>query len=258
MIIFIYSVVIFIATMLGAFVGLGGGVVIKPVLDLINIHSLAEISFISSCAVFAMSVTSTAKHIKSKTEIKQKIVLLVAAGSITGGLLGNYIFNFALKNGNESAVKAVQSFLLFAFLLFVVLYQMFGKKTFKIENPVIILLSGLLLGTTAAFLGIGGGPINVAFLTLLFSFTIRDAAVYSVAIIFFSQAANLIKIFINNRFEPFDKKIIPFVIAAAIFGGLVGTVCNRKFNEKTIKTVFVFMVSAVALLSLYNGIGELL
>ena len=40
MIFIIYGAVIFIATLLGAFVGLGGGVVIKPVLDVINFHPL--------------------------------------------------------------------------------------------------------------------------------------------------------------------------------------------------------------------------
>ena len=55
------------------------------------------------------------------------------------------------------------------------------------KNPIAILLSGLLLGTAAAFLGIGVGPINVAFLTLMFSFTMRDAAVYSVAAVSYTH-----------------------------------------------------------------------
>ena len=35
----------------------------QAVLDVINAHSLTEISFFSSCAVFAMSITSTTRHI---------------------------------------------------------------------------------------------------------------------------------------------------------------------------------------------------
>ena len=70
----IYGVVVWVATLLGAFVGLGGGVVIKPVLDVIGAHPLEQISFLSSCAVFAMSVTSMAKHIRNKTPIKASIV----------------------------------------------------------------------------------------------------------------------------------------------------------------------------------------
>ena len=38
----IYAIVIFIATFLGACAGLGGGVIIKPVLDLSLIHILIQ------------------------------------------------------------------------------------------------------------------------------------------------------------------------------------------------------------------------
>ena len=62
MVLILYGFVVFLATLLGSFVGLGGGVIIKPVLDVINAHSLTEISFFSSCAVFAMSITSTTRH----------------------------------------------------------------------------------------------------------------------------------------------------------------------------------------------------
>lgn len=51
MVLILYGFVVFLATLLGSFVGLGGGVIIKPVLDVINAHSLTEISFFSSCAV---------------------------------------------------------------------------------------------------------------------------------------------------------------------------------------------------------------
>ncbi len=77
---FIYSVVIFLSTLLGAFVGLGGGVIIKPMLDALHMHTLSEISFFSSCAVFAMSVTSTAKYLKKGVSFEKRILLPLSAG----------------------------------------------------------------------------------------------------------------------------------------------------------------------------------
>lgn len=109
----LYGIVVCIATFLGAFVGLGGGVVIKPVLDVIGAHPLEQISFISSCAVFAMSITSMAKHIRNKTPIKPFIVLLVAAGSVAGGICGNTLFAQAMQvSGRPELVKGVQSAIL--------------------------------------------------------------------------------------------------------------------------------------------------
>ncbi len=83
----------------------------------------------------------------------------------------------------------------------VIIFVSGNFKTFNVKNPIAILLSGVLLDTAAAFLGIGGGPINVAFLTLMFSFTMRDAAVYSVAVIFFSpNAQTFISTYIKTGF----------------------------------------------------------
>ncbi|MEG1835527.1 MAG: sulfite exporter TauE/SafE family protein [Oscillospiraceae bacterium] len=255
MIFLIYGAIIFIATFLGAFVGLGGGVIIKPVLDVIGVHTLREIAFFSSCAVFAMSVTSTGRHIKNKTPINSKIVLLIAGGSILGGTFGNKLFNFALESAAmPNFVKGIQSILLSVFLICVILSVTMKLKTYSVKNPVAILFSGLILGTAASFLGIGGGPINVAFLTLMFSFTMKDAAVYSVAIIFFSQLSNLITTFVNTGFKGFDLKILLAIIPLAIIGGFLGSIFNRKCSEKTIKKTFIISVSAIVLLSGYNAV----
>lgn len=251
----IYGIVILIATTLGAFVGLGGGVIIKPVLDVIDFHSLSQVAFFSSCAVFSMSVTSTVKHIRNKTPINMKFVLLFALGSVIGGFAGNRIFNLSLsESSSPDVVKGVQSLLLFVLLVAVIVSVNVKLKKFNVKKPIFITLTGLLLGMTAAFLGIGGGPINVAVLTVLFSFTMRDAAVYSVAIIFFSQLSNLITTYVNVGFSDFDLKYLLMIIPAAILGGFIGAKLNRKCNEKTIRTVFTVAVSAVAALSLYNAV----
>lgn len=255
MVLILYGFVVFLATLLGSFVGLGGGVIIKPVLDVINAHSLTEISFFSSCAVFSMSITSTTRHIIKKTPIKPSIVLLVALGSVGGGLLGNYLFNYALSvSSTPNTVRGIQSAILAVFLVCVIIFVSGNFKTFNVKNPIAILLSGLLLGTAAAFLGIGGGPINVAFLTLMFSFTMRDAAVYSVAVIFFSQCANIISTYIKTGFSGFDMKVLLVIIPVAVIGGFIGSILNRKCNEKAIKVTFTIAVSSVAALSLYNAV----
>lgn len=252
----VYGVVVCAATLLGAFVGLGGGVVIKPMLDLIGAHPLEQISFISSCAVFAMSVTSMAKHIRHKTPVKPSIVLLVAAGSVAGGICGNALFSMAMEaSGRPELVRGIQSVILAVFLACVILSVTIRHRNFHIANPAAILFSGFLLGSAASFLGIGGGPINVAFLTLFFSFSMKDAAVYSVAVIFFSQCSNLITTGVKTGFAGYDRSILLIVIPCAVLGGFLGSVLNRKCEESSIQRVFVLTVSAVACLSLYNAVS---
>lgn len=255
----IYSLVIFIATLLGAFVGLGGGIIIKPVLDFIGFHPLVQIAFFSSSAVFAMSVTSTIKHLKNKTPINMSTVLLFAIGSILGGFAGNKLFNYALSvSDSPETVKGIQSVVLAIFLILVIISVNAKIKHLEITNSAAIVLVGLVLGLSAAFLGIGGGPINVAVLTVLFSFTMRDAAVYSVAIVLFSQLSNLVTIFVNTGFKGYDLKYLLVIIPFAILGGFFGAKLNRKCDEKTIRIVFSSSISLIVVLSAYNAVVSLI
>ena len=89
MLVAIYSAVILVATTLGAFVGLGGGVIIKPVLDFIGAEPRMQVDFLSSAAVFTMSVVSTLRYMKNKVEFKKDIIAFVSIGSIAGGWLGS-------------------------------------------------------------------------------------------------------------------------------------------------------------------------
>lgn len=257
MLTFIYSFIIFIACTVGAIVGIGGGVIIKPVLDLIGHHSVEVVGFISTCAVFAMSISSSVKHITSKTEFNKKIVLLVSFGSIFGGIIGNGIFDYAFEKFNTDIIKGIQAVIIALFIIFVIIYvNTKNVKSLKIKNPILIALTGLMLGLMSAFLGIGGGPINTAFLVLLFSFTIKESAVYSVAIIFFSQLSQLITIFINNQFQPY-KAYFPIILSAmavSVIGGIIGSKLNRKLSEKTITVIFSVVLSIVAVINIYNAV----
>lgn len=253
----IYSIIIFIACTVGAIVGIGGGVIIKPVLDMIGYHSVEVVGFISTCAVFAMSISSSVKHITAKTEFNKKIVLLVSFGSIFGGIIGNEIFDYAFETFNTDIIKGIQAVIIALFIIFVIIYvNTKNVKSLKIKNPILIALTGLLLGLMSAFLGIGGGPINTAFLILLFSFTVKESAVYSVAIIFFSQLSQLITIFINNQFEPY-KEYTPIILSAmavSVIGGIIGSKLNRRLSEKAITAIFSVVLSIVAVINIYNAV----
>lgn len=257
MITVIYSAIIFIACTVGAIVGIGGGVIIKPVLDFMGYHTVEVVGFISTCAVFAMSISSSAKHIAAKTKFDKKVVLLVSLGSIFGGIIGNEIFDYTLEKLNTDLVKGVQAVIIAAFIIFVIVYvNSKNIKSFKISNPALIALTGLMLGLMSAFLGIGGGPINTAFLVLLFSFTLKESAVYSVAIIFFSQLSQLVTIFINNQFKPY-KEYLPIIIAAmavSVIGGIIGSKLNKKLSNKVITVIFSVVLSVVAVINVYNAV----
>ena len=46
-----------ISSLIGAISGIGGGVIIKPVLDSLGVMSISTINFLSGCTVLAMAIT---------------------------------------------------------------------------------------------------------------------------------------------------------------------------------------------------------
>lgn len=93
MVIVLYSVIILIATIFGAIAGLGGGVIIKPLFDIIGVHDASTIGFYSSVAVFTRCVVSIFKQIKKGFQFDLKTMIFIAIGSLIGGLLGENILN---------------------------------------------------------------------------------------------------------------------------------------------------------------------
>lgn len=59
----LFFAVSFLASIAGAICGIGGGVIIKPVLDMFGLASVSTISFLSGCTVLAMSIYSVGKNI---------------------------------------------------------------------------------------------------------------------------------------------------------------------------------------------------
>mgnify|MGYP003291351861 FL=1 len=117
-----------------------------------------------------------------------------------------------------------------------------------------------MLGYIASFLGIGGGPINVAVLTLFFSMNVKESAVYSVAIIFFSQLSKLVTMFASSGIEVYSHqwKTLLFILPAAILGGIIGSGLNRKSDDKIIRKIFTAVMIVLVVLNIYNGINYLI
>lgn len=251
-------IVIFLACTVGATVGLGGGVIIKPILDSMSFCTVDVVNFISSCAVFAMSISSIVRHKIQKTKFDKKLALLVSLGAVIGGFLGNRIFDFALSKIGNDRIVTVQAILIMLFVGFAVFYiNKKNPKTFHVKNPVGVIMTGLTLGALNSFLGIGGGPINITALFLMFSLLVKDGAVYSICVVFFCQLSNLLTLFATNRFAPYKDYVFIVVLGliAAVVGGLCGSTLNKKLSEKTVRIVFTCVMACVFAMNVYNAVG---
>lgn len=259
MTLFLHSFIVLIATLLGAIAGLGGGVIIKPFFDTIGVFNASTIAFYSSIAVFTMSVVSVIKQMKSGFVFSKSIVFSISLGSIIGGYLGELILNIFVNILSNDVIKLVQTTLYIFMILMIIVYQFNLQriKQYKLKNKLLILLSGILLGMISVFLGIGGGPLNVMFMSLFFSFDMKESAVYSIATILCAQLSKLGMIIIKGQFFTFDLTILPYIMVCAVLGGYIGSVLNKKLSNHIIVKIYMLLLFGLVGLSVYNIIGLL-
>ena len=255
----IYFIVIFLACVLGAIVGLGGGVFIRPIFDAIGYHNVLNISFFSSMAILTMATVSTAKKLKDGLSIKVSMAVLISSGAVVGGLLGNLLLEHLVATMDiESSVQLVQIIVTVVVLAISIFATTKRDLRYEIRFKVALPFIGVGLGAVAAFLGIGGGPINVPILMIFFGLPIKTATAYSIIIIFFSHASRLVAMGFTVGYSYFDLRLLPFIIVAAAIGGFLGANLSKVFSESVVKKLFICALLAVIALNIFNGINIIL
>lgn len=259
MIEFLYTLVVLLATTIGAVAGLGGGVIIKPMLDAVGHDNAATVGVYSAVAVFTMCVTSISRQVRKGFRFNRRVLVSISAGSVLGGIVGEQILNAAIVRLDNHVVTAVQAGLLGLTLVGILAYNLAEHRVqhFHLRHPAAVFGVGFGLGAISVFLGIGGGPLNIALLTWLFGFTLKTATVYSLATIFFSQAAKLALVGASGGFGRHDLHLIPLLMVAAVAGGFAGTTLNQRCTERTIRRLYLALVCALIALSVYNLVTNL-
>ena len=142
MFIILFFLICFFASVIGAICGIGGGVIIKPVLDAFQMMDVSTISFLSGCTVLSMTTYSVIKSKMSKTNsINSKTALPLALGAAVGGILGKWIFSLLTNTFPISKVGAVQSICLMLITIGTLVYTIYKAKikTYHVTSPVFFL-----------------------------------------------------------------------------------------------------------------------
>ncbi|MFV0353393.1 MAG: sulfite exporter TauE/SafE family protein [Oscillospiraceae bacterium] len=254
----LFFAVSLIASIAGSICGIGGGVIIKPTLDLFAFTSVEVVSFLSGCTVLAMSGYSVITAVvKKEHRVNKTTSLPLALGGAVGGLLGKHLFTMVrLAFNNSNVVGGVQSVCLALITLGALMYTLkrAGIKTHRVKNFFACVIIGLVLGAMSGFLGIGGGPINLVVLYFFFSEDTKTAAQNSLYIILFSQLASLIASIATKTVPPFEWTSLVLMVLGGVLGGFIGRQINKKISARTVEKLFVFLMVVIIGFSIYNAI----
>ncbi|MBQ6820202.1 MAG: sulfite exporter TauE/SafE family protein [Clostridium sp.] len=253
----IYFIIALVSSLIGAISGIGGGIIIKPVMDSISVMSISTISFLSGCTVLTMTITSLIRNKKSEARVKINygITAYLAIGSALGGVIGNILFDF-IKNNifSEDIIIIIQSLILLIINIIIIIYMKNKSriKTLDINNKWICSLIGLTLGIISSFLGIGGGPLNIAVLYYFLSMNAKESTINSLFIIFFSQVTSLGTTLLSWDIPKFKLIFLVLMCCGGVIGALAGSKIAKNMNNSKTEKFFMGVLFMLIFINIFN------
>ena len=251
----ILLIICLLASSVGAIVGAGGGVIIKPVLDMLGILPVSTVSFCSGCTVLGMSVCSLIRNRNDGVKLQIKTSTALAIGAVLGGLVGKWLFEL-VKNGfgNERVLGAVQAIFLTLITIGVFLYVCNKDKlpSKNVKNIFAAVVIGIFLGIISSFLGIGGGTSNVAVLFFFFSMEAKEAAKNSLYIIIFSQISSIVTALMTGSVPDFEWIHLLCMVIGGIGGALTGAAISKRIDNKGVEKILKALLIVIILIDFYN------
>jgi uncharacterized membrane protein YfcA len=171
-----------LAGTLAGLLGIGGGVIIVPVLAMVFQHQgvaidvLMHVSIGTSLATIVVTSLSSIRAHQKRGAIDWSVFRRITPGIIVGGFLGSVL---------ADAIPGEELRVLFAIFMFLVATQMMIAGTpaphRKLPPWPGMLTAGVVIGAVASLMGVGGGAMSVPFMTWC-NVHIRQAVATSAAI----------------------------------------------------------------------------
>lgn len=246
----------FFSSVVGAICGIGGGVIIKPVLDAFGIMDVSAISFLSGCTVLSMTAYSVVRSkLSGSSTIDQATGFPLAVGAAIGGVAGKNLFQLIKSMSPDGdKVGAIQAACLLVVTVGTLLYTLNKERirTRSVRQKSVCIVIGLFLGVMSSFLGIGGGPINLVMLFYFFSMDTKMAAENSLYIILFSQITSLIVSIATGTVPAFRMAMLFLMVGGGICGGICGRGINKRIDGKMVDRLFIWLMILMIGINIYN------
>lgn len=244
--------VTFFASVIGAISGIGGGIIIKPVLELTGLIPIKTLHFLSGITVLCMSFSVLLMRGKQKVHLPVSTFLVI--GSILGGYLGSLGFKYLsfLMPKNQLNLLSATLLLLINVGVFVYVKNKTKIKTKHCSHFLISTAIGVGLGVISAFLGIGGGPLNVIILFFFFSFSPKETAINSLFVIFFAQVSSLLTTLGTHSVPAFQWSLLLVMAFGGVVGAIIGRKLSNRMTEKHVSTLFEYVLFFILLINIAN------
>ena len=228
----------FAAGILGSMIGLGGGIIVVPVLTFLGFPPTLAASN-SLFAAFSNAVASTFSYSRQK-RIEYSLGLKLGLLSIPGTVLGAYVSSDVAP----AIFKVLFGLVLVSSVVYIFLRKKIETKEKTLSKQMIVFAIGasFFAGIISSFFGIGGGTVFVPLMVVGMGMTMKKAAPTSQFILLFASLSGII---VHSILGHPDFMQAGLLAIGAFIGGLVGARLSLDIKERYLQ----FLVSSIIILA---------
>ncbi len=259
------------AGFIGALLGLGGGIIMVPVLDMVFNFDIKEAAASSIVGVVGTAMMSSSTYIDKKIA-NVKLALTLTLSSIIGSFIGIYV----IITVSSSIVRILFGVILIYSANYILKKQELGKKIkssgsriksvsaelsgkffdeslndyveYETKSIIPAVLLMFLSGFTASMFGVGGGIVNVPVIALVVGTPLKVAVATSTVIILFTATTSAL---LQLKYG----YVVPWAAGTLFLGTITGSRTGAKIMNR-LKTDIIRKAMFVALI--YTGIRMIL
>ncbi len=239
----------FVAGVLGSMIGLGGGIIVVPVLTFAGFPPTLAASN-SLFAAFSNAVASTISYSRQK-RIEYCVGLKLGLLTIPGTILGAYVSS----DVTPGIFKILFGLVLVASSVYIFLRKKITTKDHTISAKAIILSIGasFFAGIISSFFGIGGGIIFVPLMVVGMGMSMKNAAPTSQFILLFASFSGII---VHSMLGHPDFLQSGLLAVGAFVGGLVGARLSLEIKERSLQILVSIVIIAAAIKLFWDSISD--
>jgi uncharacterized membrane protein YfcA len=239
----------FAAGVLGSMIGLGGGIIIVPVLTFFGFSPTLAASN-SLFAAFTNAVASTISYSRQK-RVEFSLGIKLGLLTIPGTVLGAYVSS----DVTPEIFKILFGFVLIASAVYIFLRKKIEskEKNFSKQMMVFAIGASFFAGIISAFFGIGGGIIFVPLMVVGMGMAMKKAAPTSQLILLFASLSGVIVHTVLGHSDFLQAGLLGM---GSFVGGLVGARLSVDINEKYLRILVSVVIIAAAIKMFFDSLND--
>ena len=237
------------AGILGSMIGLGGGIIVVPVLTFFGFSPTLAASN-SLFAAFSNAVGSTVSYSRQK-RIDYSLGLKLGLLSIPGTVLGAYLSS----DVTPGIFKILFGLVLISSAVYIFMRKKIETKEKNLTKQMIVFVisTSFFAGIISSFFGIGGGIVFVPLMVVGIGMTMKKAAPTSQFILLFASLSGIITHSILGHPDFLQAGLLA---AGAFVGGIIGARLSLDIKERSLQILVSAIIVIAAIKLFFDSAAE--